>query len=239
MNKIRSFMRDKGFYIALVACILIAGVSSFLAIRNMMHRLDGENQPPQGYQEEIPWEAPQVRVEQKSHDVPVQPKPSAQPQPQQPSPSGQQPQQLQPQDSGEPAGQAAASFVPPVSGEICAEYSGDELVYNETLKDWRTHNGVDIACAQDAVVKAGMAGKVTAVYEDGSWGRVVEIDSDGVVLRYAGLAADPKVKAGDTVSAGDKLGVIGEVNCENAAGPHLHLEALKGGVYTDPREYLG
>ncbi len=238
MNKIRSFMRDKGFYIALVACILIAGVSSFLAIRNMMHRLDGENQPPQGYQEEIPWEAPQIGVEQKSHDVPVQPKPSAQPQPQQPLPSGQQPQPQPEQDSGDAAAQAGASCVPPVSGKICAEYSGDELVYNETLKDWRTHNGVDIACGQEEAVKACQAGKVTAVYEDGSWGHVVEVEGSGVVLRYAGLGKT-KVKAGDTVSAGDKLGVIGEVGCGSASGPHLHLEALKGGVYTDPQEYLG
>ena len=42
-------------------------------------------------------------------------------------------------------------------------YSGDELVYSSTLGDWRTHNGVDYACAQDAQVCAPAAGKVTAV----------------------------------------------------------------------------
>lgn len=238
MNRFRSFMRDKGFYIGLVACIVAAGASSFWAIRRMMHRLDGEQKPPQGYQEEIPWEAPQVRVEQKTPDVPVQPKPSQTPSQQQPSSSGQPAQQQVPQDSGADAGPAAASFVQPVSGAICAEYSGDELVYNETLGDWRTHNGVDISCAADAQVKACKAGEVKAVYEDGNWGRVVEVESDGVVFRYAGLDKNIAVKPGDQVTAGEALGKIGEVGCESTVGPHLHFETLKGGVYTDPMEFL-
>lgn len=239
MNRFRSFMRDKGFYLALLACILAAAVSSFWAIRSMMQRLGNENEQQQGLQEETPWEAPDMNVEQNVKDVPVQPTPSAGPQQPSSSQSGQPTQPQQAQGSGEDAGQAAASFVQPVSGQISAEYSGDELVYNETLGDWRTHNGVDITCAADATVKACMAGKVTAVYEDGNWGQVVEVDSDGVTFRYVGLAASPAVEAGESVSAGQKLGMIGEVQCESAAGTHLHFEALKGGVYQDPMKYLG
>lgn len=238
MNKFRSFMRDKGFYIGLVACIVAAGVSSFWAIRRMMHRLDGEQQPQQGYQEEIPWQAPQVRVEQKTPGVPVEPKPSQTPSRQQPSSSGQSAQQQAPQNFGADAGPAAASFVQPVSGKICAAYSGNELVYNETLGDWRTHNGVDISCAEDAQVKACAAGEVKAVYEDGNWGHVVEVESNGVVFRYAGMHKDTAVKPGDRVAAGQQLGKIGEVGCESAVGAHLHFETLKGGVYTDPMEFL-
>ena len=26
-------------------------------------------------------------------------------------------------------------------------FSGDELVFNDTMKDWRTHNGMDLAGA--------------------------------------------------------------------------------------------
>ena len=55
-------------------------------------------------------------------------------------------------------------------------YSGDELVYSSTLGDWRTHNGVDYACAQDAQVCAPAAGKVTAVDTDSRWGSVVCIE---------------------------------------------------------------
>ena len=34
-------------------------------------------------------------------------------------------------------------FELPVEGKIIAEFSGDDLVYNEALKDWRAHSGVD------------------------------------------------------------------------------------------------
>ena len=238
MNRFRSFMRDKGFYIALLACILAAAVSSFWAIRSMMRRLSGENTPQQGIQEEIPWQAPQVQAEQKAHNVPVRPTPSAVPQQPSSRPSGQPEPRPQPAALPEPAGPAAASFVQPVSGQITAGYSGDELVYSTTLGDWRTHNGVDLACAADASVKACRAGRVTAVYDSGNWGKVVEVDSDGVLYRYSGLASDVEVKAEDTVTAGQKLGVIGEVPCEGAEGPHLHFEVLRGGVYQNPMDYL-
>ena len=28
-------------------------------------------------------------------------------------------------------------------GRVLNAFSGDELVYNKTLGDWRTHNGID------------------------------------------------------------------------------------------------
>ena len=68
-------------------------------------------------------------------------------------------------------------------------YSGDELVYSSTLGDWRTHNGVDYACAQDAQVCAPAAGKVTAVDTDSRWGSVVCIEDNAGHL--CGCAAQP------------------------------------------------
>lgn len=35
--------------------------------------------------------------------------------------------------------------VAPLVGEEVAAFSVDELTYNETLGDWRTHDGIDIA----------------------------------------------------------------------------------------------
>ena len=61
-------------------------------------------------------------------------------------------------------------------------YSGDELVYNKTLGDWRTHNGIDYACAKDAAVQSPTAGTVVLAGSDGSWGPTVAIkDSAGRV----------------------------------------------------------
>ena len=38
----------------------------------------------------------------------------------------------------------------PIQGEVLTAFSVDQLLYNETLDDWRTHDGVDIAAAASA-----------------------------------------------------------------------------------------
>lgn len=237
MNRIISFFKGKGFYLALALCILAAAASSFWAIRNVMQRF-GPNADSsleqEGTQE---WDLPDVQVEQKVNDVPV---PSAKPSRPSSSASGSGEASAQDGGSGEAAAAPAPSFVQPVDGQITQVYSGDELVYNETLQDWRTHNGVDIACAENAQVKSAVAGTVCNIYDDGMWGRIVEVEADELTWRYAGLAADSvQVSMGDGVSAGQTLGNVGEVMAETAGGPHLHLEVLKGGNRVDPEHYFG
>lgn len=123
-------------------------------------------------------------------------------------------------------------------GRVLNAYSGDELVYSSTLGDWRTHNGVDYACAQDAQVCAPAAGKVTAVDTDSRWGSVVCIeDSAGHLWRVCGTA-DPTVQTGDEVSVGQILGRAGSIPNECAEETHIHLEVLQGEQYLDPAKLL-
>ena len=120
------------------------------------------------------------------------------------------------QGASSPASSSAApASTQPVSGKVLNAYSGDELVYSSTLGDWRTHNGVDYACAQDAQVCAPAAGKVTAVDTDSRWGSVVCIeDSAGTC---AGVRhCDPTVQTGDEVSVGQILGRAGSIPNECA-----------------------
>ena len=113
-------------------------------------------------------------------------------------------------------------------------YSGDELVYNKTLGDWRTHNGIDYAAREGEAVPSPVDGSVVLAGADGSWGPVVAVkDSAGRVWRLCGVAS-PKVKEGDTVSAGQVLGTVGSVSCECAEESHLHLEVKQGDRYLDP-----
>ncbi len=140
---------------------------------------------------------------------------------------------LEPQSSG-----VSASFVLPVSGSVIQVYSGDELVYNETLGDWRTHNGVDYAAALGEEVIAPVAGELTAIYTDGNWGGVVELtDSQGYIWRFCGVEGCT-LSVGETVDIGAVLGSIGIIGAESAAEPHLHLEILKDGDYQDPSDHL-
>ncbi|MFI3169778.1 MAG: M23 family metallopeptidase [Faecalibacterium sp.] len=137
--------------------------------------------------------------------------------------------------------QAAAgtvSFVLPVSGAILQEYSAQELVYSETLCDWRTHNGVDYAASLGEEVIAPVAGQVVRVYTDGNWGGVVELlDQNGYTWRFCGVE-NSTLQAGDAVSISQVIGCIGTISAESALQTHLHLEILHEGVYQDPSEFL-
>ena len=102
----------------------------------------------------------------------------------------------------------------------------------------RTHNGIDYAAAKGEKVSAPAAGKVTLAGADGSWGPTVAIeDASGRLWRISGVA-DLKVKAGDTVTAGQALGTVGSVSCECAEDSHIHLEVKQGEKYLDPAKVM-
>ena len=120
------------------------------------------------------------------------------------------------------------------------EYSMDALVYNETMGDWRTHDGMDIAAQAGEYVRAAAQGTVTDVYEDVLYGTTVVIDHGaGLVSYYANLQAQPVVKPGDALLAGDVIGSVGETAlCESAQQPHLHFAMSLHDASVDPKEYM-
>ena len=132
------------------------------------------------------------------------------------------------------------AIVSPLEGEVLAAFSVDRLMYNETLADWRTHDGVDIAAMADSAVLSASSGTVCAVTNDPLMGTTVIIDhADGYQTTYANLQADPDVVAGDKVSAGQVIGVVGTTAAAEAAqGPHLHFSVSKNKIPMDPMEYL-
>ena len=137
-----------------------------------------------------------------------------------------QPEQQQP--SGD------FSLTLPVSGAAITPFSGDMLVKNETLGDWRTHNGIDISAATGTAVTAASDGIVTSVHSDPMWGNVVEVTSGEVVMTYAGLGDDIAVSVDQQVTAGETLGSVGQIPCELSLEPHLHFDVQVNGDYVDP-----
>lgn len=238
MEQFKRFMRAKGFYLALAACVLAAAVSSAWAIRSITKNLiGGEQSAPQ---EEQQWELPETPVQNPAKDVPVEPTAppaSSSASSGSASASGSQQPRSTPAAPTEPPASPAPAFVPPVSGQTLAGFSGDELVYSETLGDWRTHNGIDLAANTGDRVRCARAGTVSAVYEDGLWGRVVDVTADGVTFRYTGLD-EVEVSVQQQVAMGDTLGTVGECVAEAALPSHLHLEVLKDGAWVDPAAYL-
>ena len=128
----------------------------------------------------------------------------------------------------------------PVAGEELTAFAADHLAYNETTRDWRTHEGVDLSAAQGEIVTAAANGTVHTIYEDNSLGMTVVLThSDGYTTHYSNLAEDIPVSVGDTVAAGSTLGTVGQTaNSETAIASHLHFAVYKDNAPGDPAEYF-
>ena len=241
MEQFRKFLRDKGFVLALLACLVAAAAAGVWAVRTvrdeLKENLDGLKTPDSTStlpgidqdltlipEEEYPeWQQPDTPAANSVANVPKAEPPSASSS----SPSSGA-------ASGSASSSAAAASTQPGFGKILNGYSGDELVYNKTLGDWRTHNGIDYAAKAGEAVPAPVAGSVVLAGSDGSWGPTVAIKDDaGRIWRLCGVAS-PKVKEGDIVAAGQTLGKVGSVGCECAEEDHIHLEVKQGDAYLDP-----
>ena len=116
--------------------------------------------------------------------------------------------------------------------------SVNRLVYNDTLKQWRAHPGVDLEAAAGSDVMAIAEGKVTGVENTILEGVVVTVTHrDGYVSVYKGLDT-ASVAVNDSVAAGGVLGKLGVMLCEKNSGPHLHLEMKKDGKYVAATDYI-
>lgn len=260
----KDFWKGKGFYLALALVIAGAATASFLAINSMMSRMEQGPQTDPFGEEDIPWQQ-NTPVDESQEGVPVAPSSgaaasqdaasqgtssqtasSSSSRPRgtaSSSPSSQSAAQTASPESSvpeEPASSPAVPeplFVSPKSGATLQTFSGNELVFNETMKDWRTHNGMDIAGKAGDIVAAPAAAVVASAGEDAQWGGFVELQEGDLVMRLCGLA-ELSVKEGDTVALGDPVGTLGALPVEGEMTPHLHLEFLKDGEYVDPAVYF-
>ena len=135
---------------------------------------------------------------------------------------------------------AKLKTVSPLAGETLAVYAMDSLTYNQTTRDWRVHNGIDIAAEAGSPVCAAADGEVYTVYEDETMGMTVVLrHGEGYTTRYASLAEDVPVKPGDIVTAGQTIGAVGNTALmESAIGNHLHFSVTCDGKSVDPGEFL-
>ena len=98
------------------------------------------------------------------------------------------------------------------------------------------HKGVDFAVPIGTAVMASCGGTVTRAGWGSGYGYCVYIQHpDGRSTRYGHLSK-VLVKAGQTVSQGQKIALSG--NTGVSTGPHLHFEILVGGGQVNPLKYL-
>ena len=203
----------KGYYIALVLCALAIGITGYLYYRNA--------EDPAQLQDPTAATGSQDPTDRNVQAVATQPGgeqlPATQPLPDKPK-----------------------KTVRPVSGAVTAAYSMDALAYNQTTRDWRTHNGVDIAAEAGTAVCAAADGTVYTVYEDDTMGMTVVISHEsGYTTRYSSLGQEVPVKAGDPVTAGQTIGTVANTALmETAIGDHVHFSVSCDGKAVDPESFL-
>lgn len=148
-------------------------------------------------------------------------------------------QPTQPTQATQPTTKKLATCSP-VNGTTVAEYAMECLSYNQTTRDWRVHDGVDIAAETGTQVSAAAAGEVYTVYDDGEMGTTVVIrHDDGYTTKYSSLSQDVTVSAGDTVQMGEVIGCVGSTALmESALGDHVHFSVTKDDEAVDPVQFL-
>lgn len=203
----------RGYYIALILCAVAIGISGYLYYRNETKEDPQLNNPTDVV---APGDDVQVGGTLPGKD-----------------PSQDPPENTDPVTRPYPIGK-------PLSGETVTDHAMDCLSYNETTRDWRTHNGIDIAADSGTTVRAAAPGTVYTVYTDDTMGTTVVIrHAGGYVTQYASLGDKVSVAPGDVVQTGDAIGVVANTALvETALGDHLHFSVTFNDEPMDPMEFL-
>jgi murein DD-endopeptidase MepM/ murein hydrolase activator NlpD len=118
----------------------------------------------------------------------------------------------------------------PVSGTVTSPFGDD---------GGRWHPGLDIGILRSLTVRAAQPGRVIAVGPQTGfegYGNVVEVAlGDGYLALYAHLA-DWRVRAGEQVVAGQRLGNAGCTG--SCTGTHLHFELRHDGEPVNPLRFF-
>ena len=204
----------KGYYIALVLCAVAIALTGFLYYRNANEKEVSLHAPDAG----------QVSQDQGDQVQAV----------------ATQPGDVAGEQTYTGDGKKPANIKPPLTGQTLAEYSMDALSYNQTTRDWRVHDGLDIGAEAGTKVCAAADGTVYTVYDDETMGMTVVIShGGGYSTRYSSLSQEVSVKAGDTVAAGQAIGKVDNTALlENAIGDHLHFAVSCNGKAVDPVDFL-
>lgn len=206
----------RGYYIALALCLAAVGTIGYFALRER----------PVTVKQQEP--APTLDIQPTPTQPVVKPAPVVIPEPE-PQPEITEPAALLPQ------------VVSPLDGTTVTVFSMTELLYDTTMADWRTHDGIDVQAEEGAAVKTAAGGTVQSVTDDELMGTTVVIDHEGgYSTRYSSLQKDVPVTAGQQVVAGEVIGRVGTTSAaESQMGPHLHFSVSRDGAVIDPRDYVG
>lgn len=249
-RRVGDFLAGKGFYIVLFVCVAVIGVSAWILLftDDTDEGADVVSISPSDYSQEmiipsdyyeeaivspdtedssLDADVPDVQDDTEETDVELTEENDAE-------------DAALTEEAAEDAMTEELIFVWPLVGDVEVMYSVDELIYNKTMGDWRTHDGIDIAGQMGSKVMAVADGTVLAVGTDDLLGTTVTIDhGSGLKSIYANLAGTPVVKEGDKVAMGAVIGSVGDTAIgETNEVAHLHFAMTLNDEPADPAEYL-
>jgi len=233
-TRLEAFFAGKGFYVVLFLCISVIGVSVWSMLSGV-----AEKQFSDDISMSVAGLDSSVIAEEVIDSEPITKLPVLAAEPE---------SEAEVMQAAPPAEQTVETvnipmqdyYIWPVSGEIDSAYSMAALVWNPTMCDWRTHDGIDIVCELGQQVKAAAGGTVTEIYEDDLLGTTVILSHrNGLETLYSNLAAVPTVQVGDRPTAGQVIGAVGDTALGEAGQVcHLHFAMRLDGESADPTEYL-
>lgn len=131
-------------------------------------------------------------------------------------------------------GSSADSTIPVMSATVTSDFgSRTDPVTGEKSAG---HHGIDLAASPGSEILAFMGGTVADTGKNEIYGNYVLIDHGSELSSFYGHMSKVTVSAGDRVSAGDKIGVIGSTG--KSTGVHLHFEVRVNGERVDPAPYI-
>lgn len=227
---VKQFLKDKGYYIVLFLCVAAVGVSGYLFVRT------AADQNRADFTEESTLSVPLTTPDAESKAPKEESKPSTATISELPEDTA---ETAVPTEETETV-PTSVTTMRPLEGDTIGAYSMDALAYNETTRDWRTHNGIDIAASTGDPVVAARDGTVSAIYDDNAFGTTVVVNhDDGYVTHYANLSEETAVSVGQAVKAGDVLGTVGDsATVELAQDSHLHFAVYLDNQPMDPEAFL-
>ena len=119
----------------------------------------------------------------------------------------------------------------PITGIITSRYASVDSVRN-----YRTHGGLDIAASTGTAIKAIASGRVICASYQSGYGNMVKLDHGSGVQSYYGHCSKLYVSQGEYVEAGKVIAAVGSTG--HSTGPHLHLEIRVNGETVNPQKYL-
>lgn len=255
IQRLLKFAENKGFYMILGLCAVAIGVSTYVLFFTapQAEPLQGELTPQKVIQPEASVSNPVPNVTVPEPDEAEAKQSQSQKEQELPAPPVEPIEIVEttaPTTTEKPSNSIQVSaptavkepvFTLPVQAtEVQREYSGDTLVFDPTMSDWRTHGGTDFSCDEGDSVMAVLDGAVMEIYTDAMMGQCIRIDH-GAQLEslYCGVIPHDHLKVGTTVSAGETIGrAAHNVLAESAQECHVHLEMTDEGLPVDPMTIL-